>query len=314
MTVPERRKQSPNRDLASAQLRDYDLVTLRLLLRAFEEGNLARVAATENISLSAVSRRISDFEARIGVKLLHRHDRGVAPTAEARANLGRLRALSDLVEQLAESFRAIREGETGVVRLRAHLTAIAGALPGVIAEFTGTHDGINLLVDEGTSSDIVHAVQLGDCDIGFVSGTVDTADLQVFSWKTDQLMVVMPIGHPLAAQKAIRFADTVEYPFIGLSQGSALQRLFRAQAAALGRTMNEQARVSTFEGVRHMVSAGLGVGILPGAFASRSPAVDRLLVRRLDEDWATRPLVICVRDRAQLSSTAHLFLGHLLTT
>jgi DNA-binding transcriptional LysR family regulator len=257
-----------NQRVTASLLRNYDLVSLRLLLIAIDEGNLARVAAHEDISLSAVSRRLSDLEVRIGVKLLHRHDRGVSPTDAALANLARLRSLFNLIEQLVEGFRAIRDGEKGVVRIRAHLTAITGLLPEAVSVFKATHNGIDVIVDEATSSDIVHAVQIGDCDMGFVSGTVETDSLAVFPWKVDDLAVVLPTAHPLSRQGTLRFIDLLDYPFIGMAPGSALLTMFRGQAAALGRMLNEQARVSTFDGVTEMVAAGLGIGILPGTIAT----------------------------------------------
>lgn len=301
------------RDVTASLLRDYDLVSLRLLLSAIEERNLAKVAAREDISLSAVSRRISDLEARIGVKLLHRHDRGVTPTDAALASTPRLRSLFNLLDQLVEGFRAIRDGDQGVVRIRAHLTAITGALPETVSAFMTNHAGIEIFVDEATSTDIVHAVQLGDCDLGFVSGTVDTKDLAVFPWMTDELAVVMLPDHPLGASQSLSFVDLLTQPFIGLAANSALMTLFRGQAAALGRLLREQARVSTFDGVIEMVAAGVGIGIVPAAVASRNAQPRGLIIRKLDEAWAERSLVICVRDRTQLPGAARLFLNQLLT-
>lgn len=306
------KRSKSRRNSTASFLRNYDLVSLRLLLSAIEEGNLAKVAAREDISLSAVSRRISDLEARIGVKLLHRHDRGVSPTDAAQANTSRLRSLFNLIDQLAEDFRAIRDGEKGSVRVRAHLTAIAGALPEAVAAFMAAHRGIDVVVDEATSADIVHAVQIGDCDLGFVSGTIDTGGLAAHPWMTDELAVVMRADNPLHDAEALRFADLLDQPFIAMAPGSALLTLFRGQAAALGRVLREQARVSTFEGVREMVAAGLGIGILPAAVAARAVASQGLAMRSLDEPWAVRPLMVCARDRAHLSYAARLFLDHLL--
>ena len=71
-------------------LNGLDILTLRLLVVAGEEGNLARVSERENIAISAVSRRISDFEQRNGVQIFERHDRGVSLTygaLDARAGL-----------------------------------------------------------------------------------------------------------------------------------------------------------------------------------------------------------------------------------
>nr|WP_047167010.1 LysR family transcriptional regulator [Sphingomonas sp. Y57] len=310
--MTENARTGSKRDLTAGFLRNYDLVSLRLLLAAIDEGNLARVAAQENISLSAVSRRISDLEGRIGVKLLQRHDRGVSPTDAAIANLPRLRGLFDLIDGMAEDFAEVSAGTRGVVRVRAHLTAIIGRLPEQIAAFTDAHPGIDIVVDEANSPDVVHALQVGGCDLGFISGTIDTASLDRFPWMVDELVAVMPADHVLSVRQRLRFEQLLDYPFIGMATGSSLHTLLRGQAAALGRKLDEVARVSTFEGVRAMVVAGMGVGILPSAAVARSTPAQGLAIRGLDEPWAERPLMICVRDRSHLSAAARKFLDHLL--
>ena len=71
-------------------LNGIDLVTLRILLAAQEERNLARVAERENIAISAVSRRIAEFEQRYGFTVFDRHDRGVTPTPDGAKLLARV--------------------------------------------------------------------------------------------------------------------------------------------------------------------------------------------------------------------------------
>jgi DNA-binding transcriptional LysR family regulator len=295
-------------------LRTLDLVSLRLLLSAIDEGNLAKVAAKENISLSAVSRRISDLEARLGVTLLHRHDRGVTPTDAAQMVEQRLRSVFNLLSRAADDLHDVYQGRRGVVRVHAHLTAVAGILPARLAAFKAQHAHIDIIVDESTSVDILHAVQVGDCDVGLVSGTVNGGTLTLLPWSMDELVVVMPPNHDLAKADAVRFADIVDLPFIGMSKSSALQTFYRGQAAAVGRRLDERARVSTFEGVRRMVAVGLGVAILPVGVVSSALETGDVAVRRLAEPWSIRPLMICLRDRAQLSSAANFFVDFLLAT
>ena len=296
---------------SASSLRMFDLVTLRLLVAAIEEGNLARVAARENISLSAVSRRLSDLEARLGVLLLRRHDRGVAPTDAALMTLDRIRSMLRLLDQIVIDLAEVREGNRGLVRLRAHLTAVVGELPDLLAGFHAGQPGIEVLLEEATSTEIVHAVRVGDCDIGLISGTVDDDGVTLLPWRRDRLVVVMPREHVLAERSALRFADLLDYPFIGMSRPSALQTLYEGQAAVLGRRLNTRANVSTFEGVRALVAASLGIGILPEWVAERGLDPQRLTVRNLAEDWSRRPLMIAVRDPAQLSKATRNLIDHL---
>jgi DNA-binding transcriptional LysR family regulator len=57
-----------------------DLDSLRLFVRAVEQGSLSKVAGSSRLALAAVSRRIRLLEDHYGVRLLTRTGRGVAPT------------------------------------------------------------------------------------------------------------------------------------------------------------------------------------------------------------------------------------------
>jgi DNA-binding transcriptional LysR family regulator len=291
--------------------RTLDLVTLRLVLAAIEEGNLAKVAARENISLSAVSRRISDLEGRLGVQLLHRYDRGVAPTAAASKAAAPIRDVFRLLDAVMDDFQDVRDGTTGLVRLHAHLTAVVGPLPARLAQFRSVYPGIETVIEERTSVDILHAVQVGECDIGLVSGTVAGGSLTLIPWGSDRLVAVMPTGHVLEALDSVRFTDVLEFPFIGMTQGSALDMLYCEQAAELGRTLDQRAHVSSFEGVRAIVAAGLGLGIMPSSVVPSEPQSVGLAIRPLAESWASRPLMICVRDLRHISGATRHLIDHL---
>jgi DNA-binding transcriptional LysR family regulator len=309
--IPGPRGGAMRRPPTGSPLNGMDLLTLRLLLAAREEGNLARAADRENIAISAVSRRISDFESRYGVRVLDRHDRGVSVTPDGAPILDRIGAAVELLEQIARDLQEVKEGVRGYVRLRAHTTAIlSGSLSQRLASFLERHPSIEVELDEGTSLDIVHAVRVGVCDVGLVSGTVESQGLELIPWMEDELVAVLPIGHRLAAKERLSLADLIGEPFVGMQRDSSLLALYRTQAAVSGQTLKERVHATSFESVRSMISARLGVGILP-AVACVPADGDRITFRQLDEPWAHRPLMLCVRDQQALSTAAKLLVSHL---
>lgn len=290
-----------------------DLLTLRLLLAARDEGNLARAADREHIAISAVSRRISVFENRYGVRLLDRHDRGVSVTPEGAPILDRIAAALELLEQIARDLQEVKAGVRGHVRLRAHTTAmLSGSLAQRLADFLQQYPDVEVELDEGTSLDIVHAIRVGVCDLGLISGTVESQGIELIPWMEDQLVAVLPVDHRLAAKPRLSLTDLVSEPFIGMQRDSSLLALYRTQAAASGQTLVERVHAASFESVRSMIAAGLGVGILP-AVACVPADGDRLTYRQLDEPWAHRPLMLCMRDRHALAAAAKLLAAHLRT-
>jgi DNA-binding transcriptional LysR family regulator len=108
------------------------------------------------------------------------------------------------------------------------------------------------------------------------------------------------------------FADLAAEPFVGLSAVSALQQHYRREAEALGLKLREQVSVASFDGVRQMVEAGLGVAILPDTAMPRATGA-AIAARPLDEPWAARQLSRCVRrDAEALPAAARWLAGHLL--
>lgn len=293
-------------------VKEIDLVSLRVFAAAAREGTLARAADRENIAISAVSRRIADLEWRCGVKLLERHDRGVRATAGGELMLRHVDALFNLVEQMILDMDALRGGDSGQVRVHAHMSAASGLLPACLANFIAQHPMIEISLDVEASHDVVSAIRSGEADLGVVSGTVDGGDLLLIPWVSDELVAILKADHPLAQQDDLTLSDMLSEPFVGVQRDSAIQTLCRSQAAALGLKFHERVHTTGFESVRKMVSLGLGVSILPKEAVT--PYVNELgiVARTLKETWAVHPLMLCVRDTAMLSGATRNLLEYLL--
>ena len=297
-----------------------DLVTLRVLKAAAEERSLAGAAERERLALSAVSRRIAEMEARLGAALLRRHDRGVEPTAAGEALLRHVGPLFDLLGRAAAEVEAFAAGARGHVRLHANISAVTGPLPEALAGFLAAHEGIEVSLEERLTGEILHAVRTGAADLGLVSATVQAPDLRLVPWREDRLVAVLPRDHPLLRRGGdggpgppLGLRDLAAEPFVGLPPATALQQLYRREAAALGLALKERVNVASFDGVRRMVEAGLGVAILPAAGAEPYAAAMAVEVRPLGEAWAVRSLALCIRgDTGALSAAARLLVAHLL--
>lgn len=292
-------------------LNGVNLRSLRLLVAAAEEGNLARVAEREGIAISAVSRRISEFENRYGFAMFDRHDRGVTPTPDGRQFLDRIAVALGELEQIASDLLDRRDGSAGTVRVYAHTSSVTAGLPASIAEFSRQNPEIDVVLAERTSQEIVHAVQSAQCEIGLISGTLELSGLETTQLQGDELVVVLPKDSPLAGQGALSLRDLAQQPFICMQPGSALLSLYRTQAAAQEFEFNERVHCASFENVRACVAAGLGVSILPSNAVPEDEHARLLAIRKLSEPWAQRSLMICHRSTDKISSASRRFIAFL---
>jgi DNA-binding transcriptional LysR family regulator len=159
---------------------------------------------------------------------------------------------------------------------------------------------VNVDLEERLSDEIVAAVADGKADIGIVAGTEDITGLEVFPFRTDRFVLVTSPEHRLASSTKLAFADALDSDFVGTDRASSLQRFLSEKAERTGRRMKLRVQLRSFDGVCRMVAANVGIGIVPESSAIRSKQHMKLHVIELNEEWALRNLMICVRSLKDL--------------
>ncbi|WP_051202216.1 LysR family transcriptional regulator [Ferrimonas senticii] len=96
---------------------DVSMLEIKLLLMTVQFGNFSEVARRQDLTPSAVSRKMAQLEHKLGVKLLHRHTRSVSLTAEGQQFVSQCRPMLAQFEQLAASFEQRAEQPSGSVKL-----------------------------------------------------------------------------------------------------------------------------------------------------------------------------------------------------
>ncbi|SHG83902.1 LysR substrate-binding domain-containing protein [Marivita hallyeonensis] len=289
----------------------FDLLTLELFVAVAAAKSIAQAAAQENIAASAISKRISDLETEIGTPLFYRQQKGVELTPAGDEMLRHARDLQRLLDRIDDHMSDFAQGVRGTVRIAANTSAITQFLPEDLALFVDAHPDMRIDLTELTSPEIVAAVRDGTDDIGIFSGLVPDPDLDVFECRRDTLMVLTPKGHPLGTDGPVAFREFSSHDLVGLQKGSSLQAFIDRKAAEEGLELRTRVEVLSFDGVRRMVEAGLGIAILPLGAVQPYLAASNLRMAPVAEPWAERSLRIAVRDKAALARPIRALLGHL---
>ncbi|MCU4653733.1 LysR family transcriptional regulator [Roseibacterium sp. SDUM158016] len=271
-------------------------MTLALFRSIAATGSIAHAAALHDLVPSAVSKRIADLEALVGTPLLRRLRRGVELTPAGEELLRHAEGLRDAVERMSADMAAHATGRRGAIRVAANSSAISQFLPEDLAEFVAAEPDLHIHLTEMTSVEVIEAVRSDRADVGVFSGMTEAAGLSTQTYRRDTLVVVMPADHPLSERRRLKLADVVHEPFVALQTGSSIQAFLDRRAEDLGAHIRTQVAVQSFDGVRRMVQARLGIAILP--YGAVEPYLDaaRLAMVPLNEPWATRELLIAVRN------------------
>lgn len=289
----------------------FDLQTLKAFLAIADEGSIAAAAAREHMVASAISKRVAEMEALCGTSLLQRHRRGVSLTPAGAELVAHARRVIEELGRLDSALSDYARGVRGQVRLLANTSAIVQFLPDDLAGFLKTHPTVKIDLEERVSEETHKMVLDGVADIGIMVAIRPTDGLNVRPYHSDRLVVMMPKGHPLSRRKQIRFADTLAYDHVGLPRGTSLCETMLDEARKLDRALKLRIQATSFEGLVLMVSAGLGVGVLPEGSVIPFLQAQRLVARPLAEPWATRQLLVVTREGRPLTRVAKLLLEHL---
>ncbi len=288
-----------------------DLSSLALFIRIAEAKSITKAAAASHIALAAASRRVSQLEDQFGVSLLHRTARGVQLTPAGEALLFHARQMMDEVDQMRAEISDYALGAKGLVRVQANASALAQYLPGDLASFSGAHPAIKVALGEERSSAIVAALLDGHADVGIVMEGAERGEaLQLFDYRADTLVAVLPARHPLRARR-VDFADLLDHDFVGLESNTVISRILGQQADLANKTLRLRVQVKSFDVVARLIQSGLGIGVLPEAAVEAYERSMGLRHVRLNDAWAARRMYVGVRHYASLPGAARQLVDHL---
>lgn len=274
----------------------FDIPDLRLFIHVAEANSLTGGARRASLSTAAASMRIKALEGQLGSRLFYRDSQGVELTPAGHDLLVHARAIMRQVDYIKDEFSQYAEGQSGHIRIFANTTAVSDFMPDVLARFLVSRPGVTVDLQERLTNDIVRGVIDGSTDLGVVAGPVTAKKLEIIPFNVDRLVVVTPNDHFLAGRKSITFQETLNYPHIGLREGSTLFNFLRGQANEINSQLQMRIQVFGFESACRMVSRGVGIGILPRSIARRYAESMDISIIELEESWAERERSLIVRE------------------
>jgi DNA-binding transcriptional LysR family regulator len=195
-------------------LRREELVDLNAFLTVAEQASFTRAAAKLGTSQSSLSHTIRRLEARLGVRLLTRTTRSVAPTEAGERLLGTLKPALDSIGAELASLSELREKPSGTIRITASehaaQTVLWPALERLLPDYPDIH--VELSIDSSLT-DIV--TERFDCGVRL--GEAVAKDMVAVRISPDLRMVVVAAPSYLQGRQIPRTPhDLAEHQCINL--------------------------------------------------------------------------------------------------
>jgi DNA-binding transcriptional LysR family regulator len=292
-------------------LKKLDLTSLRLFVAVCQERNIARAAEREFIASSAVSRRIAEIEAMIGLPVIQRQSRGITVTPVGETVMRYALAIIGNIEQMSAELSRFSSGAKGRVLVVANLSSIVQFLPEDVAAFGRAFPEVSIELEEENSADVLRIVDEHGADFGICNPVAGSEAFEQVPYRQDRLAVLVPGGHRLAGAPRVAFGELLEDRFVGLRSESALTRLLEQEAGSAGRQLDVRMRVSSLDALCRMVHAGLGIAIVPEQVGLLYVNALDVRLLSLTDAWAVRRLIMIFKAREQLSASAAALVGFL---
>ena len=267
-----------------------ELRHLRYFIAVAEELHFGRAAERLGISQPPLSQQIQALEEEIGARLFERTNRRVELTDAGRLFLDESRQVLAQVDKAVLLARRAHLGELGELKIGFTSSApFTSTIPSSIHAFRKAYPDVHLDLQEMSSRQVLKALLEDSLQVGVIRPLALPDAVHWVELFREPLVAVLRADHPLAAgsEDGLAIAALAEEPFVFFprSYGTGLYDQVIAltrQAGFSPRIAQEASEAMTIIG---LVSAGLGVSILPASF--RRTRVDGVVYRTLSDPEAT---------------------------
>ncbi len=241
-----------------------NLSHLRYFVRLAETRHYTKAAEQLYISQPSLSHAISQLEHELGVPLFEKNGRNVALTQYGEEFLEQVRQSLEILDESVDYLHHIAAGN-GVVRLGLLRTLGIEYVPTLAASFKRQNVGKNIdfTFFTGVTSDIMYKLQQHELDIVLSSKAPEVFKFDSVPVKKQDLVLIVPPNHRLAAQHTAELAQVLDEPFIQYAHGSGLRHVINDMFAQINASPKVAYEIQEDQVIAGLVAQGFGVSIVP---------------------------------------------------
>lgn len=245
------------------------LRTLSLIADVAATGSIRRTAEQLNITPSALTRKIQDFEAEMGVPIFERLPQGMRLNAAGELLIRYIRTqMSDfdrLKSQIAD-LSGVRRGHVAIACSQAFVDHV---LPSEVATYRAKFPQVTFSIQMRDHGRGLAALREFEADLALLIDPPPASDIHIIQAGHQPLCVLMHRTHPLAggSEEPLRLRDCFSYPVAMPDRSLAIRHLLDAALARKQIPMDMQIESNSLEFQRNyalreqMLSFQVSVGI-----------------------------------------------------
>ena len=286
-----------------------DLRRLRTFVIVADQGTVSRAALQLRITQPALSRRISDLERELGLKLFDRVGRRLLLTADGEQLLANCRTALGYVGSVTEQAALLRSGGSGMLKVAAPSIIIEAFFATFLPLYAHRHPKVQIKLIEAVGADTVAMLERGAIHIGVsLLRTVQADDHYIGTCPLPSVEILAACcpSFRLEPGETIDIGRVVSQPLLLLDPSFAARKTFDAICRLADLRPNILIESHTPHTLLALAEAGNGIAIIPSGVQTHRHKLR--IVRVTHEGKVLRePLAILWDKRRVLSRHAQEF-------
>jgi LysR family cyn operon transcriptional activator len=252
---------------------------LQTFVAVADAGGLRPAIGRVNLSQPAISRQLHALEAELGVRLFDLIRRRVQLTSAGEDLLKWSRRLLIDAEAIGERARALKSGQTGLLRVGAMPQLIESVLVPFLKQYRRRHPGVEIRLIEDGGLRLPTRLERGDVHFATIPEADERFDSRLLF--PIYVLAVMAPDHRLRRRAVLDVADLAGEPLLLLTRSFASREWFHSACQAARIRPNVTFESAAPQTLISLAAAGDGVAVVPqGVLISQARVRGAPLVSR----------------------------------
>jgi DNA-binding transcriptional LysR family regulator len=291
------------------KLPSMDLRHVRTFIAIAEHGTVSKAALRLRVAQPALSRRISDLEKDLGLKLFDRVRKRLVLTGEGERLLVDCRNIVTAVDSLSERAGLLRRPDTGVLKVAATPQMIDGVFSTFLHRHAARFPNVQIKLSEAVGADLKAKLERGELHLGISSlhaFEVEGHEFESFLLPSIEFLAASHFSLQLGTGGDIEIDRLAPYPLLLLDTSFMVRQTFDAAGRLAGLKPQIFIESRTPHTLLSLAEAGHGVAIVPSVLPTNryKLRIARITHRRRP---LREPLIVLWDRRRVLSQHAKQF-------
>jgi DNA-binding transcriptional LysR family regulator len=251
---------------------------LRSFYAAAKIESISKAAEELMVTPAAITSQVKQLEEDLGLRLLFRSGNGMRLTESGAAVFRKIHKIFEDLDHLELFIEEISKGKSGELRIGCSETAAIDVMPTLITTFQSRYPGIKVIVDRGTTSEMVRSVLDHRNELVVARYRPDDKRLKMRLMGRKEIALIAAYKSARLPRDRISITELNKVPLIAPIKGSATRDIIAEHLEHFKVSPKVVIETASIALIKKLVQQDRGVG-----FLCRDEITEELSKKRLRE-------------------------------